>query len=77
MVVRHLISFDNPLVPKLFSDVVIENLQISEENVADTRKKQENGINKFTIFWNKTAEFYPKYTPFETVLDLKSNNESE
>ena len=63
-------SFEKALVPKLFTDVVTENLQNTQNNVAETRKYIENGIKKFTIFWKNTAVFYPHYNPFETELNL-------
>lgn len=48
------------LVPRIFSDVVIEDLQ----------RKQTAGsaIKKFTIFWKLTVPYYPQYKPFETEI---------
>lgn len=64
-IVIHLQKFDQ-LVPRIFSDVVIEDLQNKE-----TRIKQERAIKKFTVFWKFTAPHYPGYKPFETEVSGK------
>ena len=64
-IVTHLQRFDQ-LVPRIFSDVVIEDLQNKK-----TRLKQERAIKKFTIFWKFTGQYYPAYKPFETEVSGK------
>jgi hypothetical protein len=63
--VTQLREFDK-LVPRIFSDVVIEDLQNKQ-----TRVKQGKAIKKFTIFWKFTAPHYPGYKPFETEISGK------
>ena len=55
-------AFDK-LVPKIFSDVVIESLQCKNRN------EQEDAIKKFTQFWKQTQAFYPGYMPFDKEQD--------
>lgn len=64
-VVSQLREFDK-LVPRIFSDVVIEDLQNKQ-----TRSKQDKAIKKFTTFWKFTAPNYPVYKPFETQISGK------
>ena len=60
-------KFDDQ-VPRIFSDVVIEDL---------TKKKDSEGqdvnlaIKRFTIFWKFTGQHYPKYMPFKTEVSGK------
>lgn len=65
LIVPKLQQFDT-LLPRIFSDVVIEDLQNKE-----TRLKQERAIKRFTIFWKFTAPNYPYYKPFETEISGK------
>jgi hypothetical protein len=64
-VVINLQKFDE-LVPRIFSDVVIEDLQNKL-----TKSNQEKAIKKFTIFWKFTEKHYPSYMPFETEISGK------
>mmetsp|Transcript_1941 Transcript_1941/g.2806 ORF Transcript_1941/g.2806 Transcript_1941/m.2806 type:complete len:175 (-) Transcript_1941:4115-4639(-) len=64
-IVTHLREFDK-LVPRLFSDVVIEELRDKED-----RGKQDRAIKKFTTFWRYTAPYYPGYKPFEKEINGK------
>lgn len=50
-------KFDG-LLPRLFSDVVIEELNSKDREV------KVSAIKKFTIFWKLTAADYPEYKPF-------------
>ena len=60
------------LVPRVFTDVVIEDLQNQDARMKqETTEKQERAIKKFAIFWKFTASEYPKYKPFETEVTGK------
>lgn len=56
---KQLKLFDQ-IVPRIFSDVVIEDMKHIH-----TRDKKNKAIKKFTIFWKHTAQEYPNYKPFE------------
>lgn len=62
---RHLKEFDQ-FVPKIFSDVVIEDLQ-NKQN----RERQDMAIKKFATFWKYTSNLYPSYMPFKTEISHK------
>jgi hypothetical protein len=50
-------KFDG-ILPMLFSDVVIHELNSKDREV------KVRAITKFTIFWKLTASDYPAYKPF-------------
>jgi len=56
-IVQLLKKFDG-LLPRLFSDVVIGELNSKDREV------KVSAIKKFTIFWKLTANDYPQYKPF-------------
>lgn len=60
-------SFDD-IVPRIFSDVVVEELAGKPRGQRDgipNKTKQNEAIKKFAIFW-KLENSYPKYKPFES-----------
>lgn len=61
-IVTQLKLFDM-LVPRIFSDVVIEDMKNKQ-----TREKKNRAIKKFTIFWKFTGQEYPIYKPFEKKI---------
>jgi len=61
-IVTQLKLFDM-LVPRIFSDVVIEDMKNKQ-----TREKKNRAIKKFTIFWKFTGQEYPSYKPFEKKI---------
>jgi len=61
-IVERLKDFDG-ILPKIFSDVVIEDLQNK-----NNRERQDKAIKKFAIFWKYTAASYPSYSPFQQEL---------
>lgn len=79
-IVNHLKEFDQ-LIPRIFSDVVIQDLnqvqkqeEATKKNMKDSQDKrvqQDKAIKKFTIFWKHTAPFYPGYKPFEIAVNGK------
>ncbi|CDW85800.1 n-terminal domain-containing protein [Stylonychia lemnae] len=56
-IVQLLKKFDG-LLPRLFSEVVIEELNSKDREI------KVRAIKKFTIFWKLTATDYPQYKPF-------------
>lgn len=74
-IVTHLKEFDQ-LVPRIFSDVVIQDLTQDldkglDQDSKDKRMKQDRAIKRFTVFWKHTANYYPSYKPFETEVNRK------
>lgn len=64
------------LVPKIFSDVVIQELNQDMQGqdphgMKNKRFQQDKAIKKFSIFWKHTSHLYPNYKPFETDVNGK------
>ena len=58
-------KFDNVL-PKIFSEVVTQELNSKDRDVKD------RAIKKFSIFWKLTAKEYDRYIPFyERDTDMR------
>ena len=61
-IVQLLKKFDKYL-PKIFSDVVTQDL--SSKN----REVKQNAVKKFSIFWKLTTSDFPEYKPFQPVRE--------
>ena len=69
-VVSLLKRFDK-LLPKIFSDVVTQELNSKDREV------KHRAVKKFSIFWKLTTADYPEYKPFQPMCERLRDSKGE